>query len=74
MTEPDPIASIDLETSSKSAWPAKDFESCETVRIAESAQCCLVRCPAQLASHAQPALYAKSDVIFPIYGASVVAG
>jgi hypothetical protein len=28
--------------------PAKDFESCETVSIAESAQCPLVRCPAQL--------------------------
>ena len=27
------------ETSSKSARPAKDFESCETVSIAESAQC-----------------------------------
>src|SRR2546427_13235613 len=37
-----------IETSSKSARPAKDFESCETVSIAESAQCPLVRCPAQL--------------------------
>src|SRR5438034_5023462 len=36
------------ETSSNSAWPPKDFESCETVSIAESAQCPLVRCPAQL--------------------------
>src|SRR5438128_3406655 len=36
------------ETSSKSARPAKVFESCETVSIAESAQCPLVRCPAQL--------------------------
>jgi hypothetical protein len=36
------------DTSSKSARPAKDFESCETVSIAESAQCPLVRCPAQL--------------------------
>src|SRR4029450_11045398 len=35
------------ETSSKSARPAKDFESCETVSIAESAQCPLVRCLAQ---------------------------
>jgi hypothetical protein len=35
------------ETSSKSARPANDFESCETVSIAESAQCPLVRCPAQ---------------------------
>jgi hypothetical protein len=36
------------DTSSKSARPAKDFESCETVSIAESAQCSLVRCPTQL--------------------------
>jgi hypothetical protein len=36
------------DTSSKSARPAKDFESCETVSIAESAQCSLVRCLAQL--------------------------
>src|SRR5205814_7348478 len=36
------------DTSSKSARPAKDFDSCETVSIAESAQCLLVRCPAQL--------------------------
>src|SRR5205823_7108768 len=36
------------ETSSKSARPAKDFESCETVSIPESAQCSLVRRPAQL--------------------------
>src|SRR5256885_4077397 len=35
-------------TSSKSARPANDFESCETVSIAESAQCPLVRPPAQL--------------------------
>jgi hypothetical protein len=33
------------------ARPAKDFESCETVSIAESAQCPLVRCPAQLVNH-----------------------
>src|SRR5216117_2015694 len=39
------------ETSSKSARPAKDFESWETVSIAESAQCPLVRCPAQLVNH-----------------------
>src|SRR5205809_2516353 len=39
------------ETSSKSARPAKDFESCETVSIAESAQCCLVRCPAEHLNH-----------------------
>src|SRR5205807_2736740 len=40
--------------SSKSARPAKDFESCETVSIAENAQCPLVRCAAQpsLACHA----------------------
>src|SRR6266542_3418890 len=35
------------ETSSNSARPAKDFESCETVSIAESAQFPPVRCPAQ---------------------------
>jgi len=34
--------------SSKSGRPAKDFESCETVSIAESARYPLVRCPAQL--------------------------
>ena len=39
------------DTSSKSARPANDFESCETVSIAESAQCPLVRCPAQLVNH-----------------------
>jgi len=39
------------DTSSKSARPAKDFESCETVSIAESAQCPLVRCLAQLVNH-----------------------
>ena len=33
------------------ARPAKDFESWETVSIAESAQCPLVRCPAQLVNH-----------------------
>src|SRR5205807_5104964 len=36
------------ETSSKSARPAKDFESWETVSISESAQCSLVRRLAQL--------------------------
>src|SRR5437763_1793209 len=42
------------ETSSKSARPAKDFESCETVSITESAQCSLVRRLAQLhACHAE---------------------
>jgi hypothetical protein len=39
------------DTSSKSARPAKDFESCETVSITESAQCSLVRCLAQLVNH-----------------------
>ena len=37
-----PLAAARLtcsETSLKSARPAKDFESCETVSIAESAQC-----------------------------------
>jgi hypothetical protein len=33
------------DRSSKSARPANDFESWETVSIAESAQCPLVRCP-----------------------------
>src|SRR6266513_359058 len=36
------------DTSSKTARPAKDFESCETVSIAESAQCSLVQRLAQL--------------------------
>jgi hypothetical protein len=49
------------ETSSKSARPAKDFESCETVSIAESAQCPLVRCLAQLQSREQRSLYAKIE-------------
>src|SRR5438874_13653118 len=39
------------DTSSKSARPAKDFESGETVSIAGSAQCPLVRCPTQLVNH-----------------------
>src|SRR5882724_9989711 len=37
--------------SSKSARPAKDFESWETVSIAESAQCSLVQRLAQLVNH-----------------------
>src|SRR5882724_11064229 len=41
------------DTSSNSARAAKDFESCETVSIAESAQCSLVRCPAQLPSRSR---------------------
>ena len=49
------------DTSSKSAWPAKDFESCETVSIAESAQCPLVQCPAQLLSREQTSPYARID-------------
>ena len=39
------------ETSSKSARPAKYFESWETVSIAESERCSLVPCPAQLVNH-----------------------
>jgi hypothetical protein len=50
------------DTSSKSARPAKDFESWETVSIAESAQCPLVRRPAQLLSRQQISLYAKVGV------------
>jgi hypothetical protein len=49
-----PLAAARLtwsETSSKSARPAKDFESCETVSIAESAECSLVRCTAQLVNY-----------------------
>src|SRR5213080_235039 len=53
------------ETSSKSARPAKDFESWETVSIAESAQCPLVRCPAQLPSREQTSLHAKIDIFIP---------
>src|SRR5207247_4569323 len=45
------------DTSSKSARPAKDFESCETVSITESAQCPLVQCPAQLLNHELTSLY-----------------
>ena len=58
----------------RSARPAKDFESCETVSIAESAQCPLVRCPAQLLSRDQTSLYPKIDIFFPIHSAQVVAG
>src|SRR5881409_4154475 len=46
-----PIRSLQLtwsDTSSKSARPAKDFESCETVSITESAKCSLVQRLAQL--------------------------
>src|SRR5256714_14765281 len=50
------------ETSLKSARPAKDFESCETVSIAESAQCCLVRCPAQLPPRDQTSFYPRTDI------------
>src|SRR5205807_8636560 len=49
------------DTSSKSARPAKDFESCETVSIAESAQCPLVRCPAQLVSRRLVTRLSKAD-------------
>jgi hypothetical protein len=51
------------DTSSKSARPAKDFESCETVSTAESAQCPLVRCPAQLPSREQTSLYRNEDYV-----------
>src|SRR3989449_8179175 len=47
------------ETSSKSAGPANDFESWETVSTTESAQCPLVRCSAQLESHEQTPLYRR---------------
>src|SRR5437660_710707 len=47
------------DTSSKSARPAKDFESWETVSIAESAQCCLVRRLAQLLSREQTSPYLR---------------
>jgi hypothetical protein len=56
------------DTSSKSARPAKDFESLETVSIAESAQCSLVRSPAQLPSRDQTSLYTKIDIFFPVDG------
>jgi hypothetical protein len=62
------------DTSSKSARPEKDFESCETVNMAESAQCPLVRCPAQLASRDQTSLYAMIDMFMLAHGAPVVAG
>ena len=45
------------DASSKSGRPAKDFESCEMVSIAESAQCLLVRCPAQLVNHESTSLH-----------------
>jgi hypothetical protein len=51
------------EMLSKSARPAKDFESCETVSIAESAQCPLVQCPAQLVNH-------ESTLLCKGYGAA----
>jgi hypothetical protein len=55
------------DTSSKSARPAKDFESCETVSIAESAQCSFVRRPAQLLSRDQTSLYSKIDIFFQVH-------
>jgi len=56
------------DTSSKSARSAKDFESCETVSIAESAQCPLVRCRAQLVSRDQTSLYSKIGIFIPAHG------
>src|SRR5438874_5125921 len=47
--------------SSKTARPAKDFESCETVSLAESAQCPIVRWQAQLVSCNQASLYARIE-------------
>src|SRR5437762_3409898 len=45
------------DTSSKSARRAKDFESGETVSIAESAPCLLVRCLAQLVNREPTSLH-----------------
>jgi hypothetical protein len=56
------------ETSLKSARPAKDFESSETVSIAESAQCSLVGCLAQLVSRDQISLYTKIDIFISAHG------
>ena len=64
-----PLAAARLtwsETSSKSARSTKDFESCETVSIAENAQWPLVRCPAQLVSYNQTSPYAGIDIFFPV--------
>ena len=44
------------------------FERCETVSIAESAQCSLVRCLTQLLSRDQTSLYSKIDIFFPVDG------
>ncbi len=58
-----PLAAARLtwsEMSSKSARPAKDFESWETVSIAERAQFFLVRCRAQLPSRERHRLIATS--------------
>jgi hypothetical protein len=63
-----PLAGTWSDTSSKSARPAKDFESCETVSIAESAQCPLVRCSAQLVSRDQTSLYTKIDIFIRAHG------
>jgi hypothetical protein len=52
------------DTSSKSGRPAKDFESCETVSMAESAQFDA----RQLVSHNQTSPYAKIDIFFPVDG------
>src|SRR5436190_16656566 len=52
------------DASSKSARPAKDFESWETVSIAESAQCPLVRCPAQLVNHESTRMNTNHQMIF----------
>jgi len=56
------------DTSSKSARPANDFESWETVSIAESAQCSLVRCLMQLLSRDHTSFYARIDIFFPVNG------
>src|SRR5882724_7438659 len=48
--------------------PAKDFESWETVSITESAQCSLVRCPAEHLSRQQTSFYARIDILIPVRG------
>jgi hypothetical protein len=53
---------VDLERDVVEERPAaKDFEGWETASIAESAQCPLVQCPAQLQSREQRSLYARID-------------
>src|SRR2546429_1549918 len=61
------------DTSSKSARPAKDFESCETVSIAESAKCSLVQRPAQPLNHEWTPMNTNPKMICLCLGSACVS-